>query len=185
MGTATARLHKEEGNGTFECGIVLTKKQNEDKETVNTLYKVTGFESSSLSFITVLSGYLKIENNVSIITNYESDRVSNVYICDGLTPIKVINLYDEHSTNPEDLIDYTKYDITPGCVLLPFVFQNTISGALPAGSIQYCYQLFNLNGPETTTSALSEVIPITKYDRMGTSSKVKGQMQGEISDRGC
>ena len=185
LGTATARLHKDEGNGTYECGIVLTKKLDEDKKTINTLYKVTGFESISLTFTVILSGYLNIENNVSIVTNYESDYVSNVYICDGLTPIKVINIYDTHPTDPKDLVDATRYDITPGCVLLPFVFQNTIGGALPAGSIQYCYQLFNQHGPETTTSALSEVIPITKYDRAGSSSKVIGQLKGELSDRGC
>lgn len=185
LGTATARLHKDEGNGTYECGIVLTKKLDGNKKTINTLYKVTGFESISLTFTVILSGYLNIKNNVSIVTNYESDYVSNVYICDGLTPIKVINIYDTHPTDPKDLIDATRYDITPGCVLLPFVFQNTIGGALPAGSIQYCYQLFNLNGPETTTSALSEVIPITKYDHAGSSPKIKGQMKGELSDRGC
>ena len=70
-------------------------------------------------------------------------------------------------------------------MLLPFRFEKIINGTLPAGSIQYCYQLFNLNGPETTTSALSEVIPITTYYTEGETSKIKGQVKGELSNRGC
>lgn len=181
LGTATTRLHKEDDNSTVECGIVFTKKTVNTKP-YNTLYKVTGFEATNLISEVVVEGYLGIENNVSIVTNYESDKVSNVYICDGLTPIKVINICDVFS---DIVIDQTKFDITPGAVLLPFTLKNTINGALPACSIQYCYQLFNLHGPETTTSSLSEVIPITKYDTTGKSSKVIGQTKGELSSRGC
>lgn len=189
LGTATARLHDPDNNGTIECGIVFTKKYNNgDSKVINTLYKVTGFKSTKLVSEVVTHGYLGIENNVSIITNYESDRVSNVYLCDGLTPIKVINIYDDNLLDKGSvkfIDDSTRFDITPGCVLSPFTLVNTIGGALPAGAVQYCYQLFNQNGPETTTASLSEVIPITKYDHTGASSKVKGQLKGELSDRGC
>ena len=181
LGTSTARLYDDNSNGTIECGIVLTKKTVNNKP-YNILYKVLGFESKAIRSIVVVQGYLGIENNVSIVTNYESDGISNVYICDGLTPIKVINICD---TFDDIVIDNTKFDITPGVTLLPFTLESTINGALPAGAVQYCYQLFNLHGPETTTSALSEVIPITKYDTAGTSSKVIGQMKGELSGRGC
>lgn len=180
LGTATTRLYDEETNGTIECGIVFTKKTVNNKP-YNTLYKVLGFDSSELQIIPIVKGYLQIENNVSIITNYESDKISNVYITDGLTPIKIINICDTF----DEINDPTRFDITPGCVLLPFIFQNTIGGSLPAGAIQYCYQLFNERGPETTTSALSEVIPITKYDNAGESAKVKGQLKGELSNKGC
>lgn len=184
LGTSTARLYDQETDGTIECGIVLTKKTINNK-TYNILYKVTGFKSTTLTSDIVLQGYLNIANNVSIVTNYESKDVSNVYICDGLTPIKVINLCDDN-IKPNDIIyDHTKLDITPGATLLPFTLVNTIAGALPAGSIQYCYQLFNLNGSETATSSLSEVIPLTKYDKVGSSAKVKGQLKGELTDRGC
>ena len=185
LGTSTARLYDEETDGTVECGIVFTKKLDENGNNYNTLYRVTGFKSTKLSSEIVVQGYLGIENNVSIVTNYESKNVSNVYICDGLTPIKVINMYDNNIDPNEVILDHTKLDITPGATLLPFTFVNTIAGALPAGCIQYCYQLFNLNGSETATSSLSEVIPLTKYDKIGSSAKVKGQISGELTDRGC
>lgn len=181
IGTATTRLYDSANDGTIECGIVVTKKIVLNK-TYNTIYKVTDFNSINANTIPVVKGYLELENNVSIVTNYESDLVSNIYICDGITPIKVINICD---TFEQEIDDPTRFDITPGCILLPFVFQNTIAGALPAGTVQYCYQLFNQNGPETTTSALSELIPITKYDKAGESAKIKGQLKGELSGKGC
>ena len=188
LGTATTRLYNTGTNGTIECGIVFTKKMVGTK-VYNKLYKVTGFESTTLTSTVITEGYLDVQENVSIVTNYESDYVSNVYICDGLTPIKVINICDEDlkdtNGNVHIVYDKTRFDITPGCTLIPFKLINTINGALPAGAIQYCYQLFNQNGPETTTSSLSEVIPITKYDHAGNSAKIQGQMKGELSDRGC
>ena len=187
IGTTVTRVYDEKINGPVECGIVLTKKMVGAKA-YNTLYKVTGFQSQQLTSTIITCGTLGIENNVSIVSNYESDYVCNIYICDGLTPIKVINICDSKlSENGQavEVNDPTRFDITPGCILLPFTFQNTIAGALPAGTIQYCYQLFNQNGPETTTSALSELIPITKYDKAGESYKVKGQLKGELSNKGC
>ena len=187
IGTTVTRVYDEKINGPVECGIVLTKKMVGAKA-YNTLYKVTGFQSQQLTSTIITCGTLGIENNVSIVSNYESDYVCNIYICDGLTPIKVINICDNKLSENGQVVevnDPTRFDITPGCVLLPFTFQNTIAGALPAGTIQYCYQLFNQNGPETTTSALSELIPITKYDKAGESYKVKGQLKGELSNKGC
>ena len=187
IGTTTARTYDANTKGTVECGIVLTKKMVGAKA-YNTLYKVTGFQSQQLTSTIITCGTLGIENNVSIVSNYESDYVCNIYICDGLTPIKVINICDNKLSENGQVVevnDPTRFDITPGCILLPFTFQNTIAGALPAGTIQYCYQLFNQNGPETTTSALSELIPITKYDKAGESYKVKGQLKGELSNKGC
>lgn len=187
LGTAVTSMYDEDSNKPKECGIVLTKSIKDNK-IYNKLYKVTGFESTKLVSEVITEGRLGISDNVSIVTNYESDEANNVYICDGNTPIKVINIYDSGLRDENGVIvvtDSSKFDITPGCVLLPFRFVNTITGSLPAGSIQYCYQLFNLHGPETTTSALSEVIPITKYDTCGDSSKIKGQIKGELSGRGC
>ena len=183
LGTAVTSVYDANSNKPKECGIILTKSIKNDK-IYNKLYKVTGFESTELISEVITEGRLGISDNVSIVTNYESNRVSNVYICDGNTPIKVINICD-NDLKDKIISDPTYFDITPGCVLLPFRFEKIINGTLPAGSIQYCYQLFNLNGPETTTSALSEVIPITTYYTEGDTSKIKGQVKGELSNRGC
>jgi hypothetical protein len=117
-------VYDEKINGPVECGIVLTKKMVGAKA-YNTLYKVTGFQSQQLTSTIVTCGTLGIENNVSIVSNYESDYVCNIYICDGLTPIKVINICDSKLSENGQVVevnDPTRFDITPGCVLLPFVF---------------------------------------------------------------
>ena len=181
LGTAITRLYSESNKGTIECGIVVTKKIK-NNNVYNTIYTVTGFDSISPTTTPIVKGYLELQDKVSIITNYESDTVSNIYICDGQTPIKVINIQEDNS---EEISDPTRFDITPGCVMMPFTLVNTINGALPSGAIQYCYQLFNMNGPETTTSSLSEVIPITGLDSAGSSDKIRGQKKGTISGKGC
>ncbi|MBR5796525.1 MAG: hypothetical protein IKY26_10305 [Erysipelotrichaceae bacterium] len=127
-------VYDDTTKGPMECGIVLTKKIV-DANIYNTLYKITGFNGVSLTTEVITQGFLKLENNVSIVTNYESDKVSNIYICDGLTPIKVINIYDEDVDPDEVIYDHTRFDITPGCILFPFTFVNTIGGALPAGAV--------------------------------------------------
>lgn len=191
LGTAVAKWCDEDGN-IQECGLVFTKHIGEAGEIdpngatlegklINTLYKVLDFNSLNLTFVEVVKGLLEVTENVSIITNYESDKASNVYISDGLTSIKVINIQKEY----DFIIDSKQLDLIPSSVLLPFKLVNTIQGSLPAGSIQYCYQLFNVHGGETTTAALSEVIPLTKYDTAGASKDVKGQTKGEISGKGC
>ena len=48
IGTAVTRLYDEVTDGTIECGIVLTKRYTANNEVYDTLYKVTGFQSTEL-----------------------------------------------------------------------------------------------------------------------------------------
>jgi hypothetical protein len=73
--------------------------------------------------------------------------------------------------------------LTPGCVLIPFSFQQKINGVLPVGAVQYAYQLFNMHGGETAVSSLSGVIPISK--QTSSTKAAKGGIRGEISNMGC
>lgn len=188
IGTSNTLLSVKESNTLKEVGVVLTKKTKNNK-TYNTLYIVEGFESINTVTTPIVKGYLKLENNVSIVCNYESNNASNVYISDGLTAIKVINieeqlkLIDDANGVITEVIDSTKFDIIPGATLVPFKFVSKIDGALPAGAIQYCYQLFNLHGVETATAALSEVIPITNI--ASSSKDTLGENNGVITNMGC
>lgn len=153
LGTSSSRWYKD-GN-VKECGIVLTKKSSENK-ILNKLYVVDGFESINIQHHVVFQAYLDITKEVCIVTNYEGPTVSKVYISDSENPIKSINIQNTYS----DIIsDKTFFDIVPGAVLAPFKLQQMVSGTLPAGMVQYCYQLFTKNGTESTTSPLSQKIP--------------------------
>lgn len=186
LGTSNSLLYDSDKKSTYEVGIVVTKKYVNNSP-YNTLYVVRGFESPDLETIPVVKGYLDLERNLNIVCNYESNNVSNVYLTDGLTPIKVINIEEQLSIiNQSGLIeisDPTRFDITPGSVSIPFNFESRINGVLPAGAIQYAYQLFNMHGGCTPISALSDVIPI--INSATSARKTKGSLREDITDMGC
>jgi len=55
---------------------------------------------------------------------------------------------------------------------------------LPAGMVQYCYQLFNVHGGETTTSSLSSMIPVSSSNA-NSSKNFNGNNANESTDKGC
>lgn len=186
LGTSNTLLYDWEKKSTIEVGIVVTKKYV-NRLPYNTIYVVSGFDSVDLETRAVVKGYLDIEKNVNIVTNYESSNVSNIYITDGTSPIKVINIEEQlsliKSSGIKEISDPTRFDITPGSVLIPFHYESTVNGVLPAGAIQYAYQLFNMHGGETPVSALSEVVPLV--NQIASSKKAKGGVKKDITDMGC
>lgn len=177
LGTSSSRWFHN--NKLQECGIVLTKRINNGK-TYNTLYVVSDFDSITPTNTVILRGYLEIENNVSIVTNYESTTVSKVYVTDSDNTIKVFNI---QQIIEEEITDPTYFDLLPGSVLAPFRLIELVSGTLPSGMIQYCYQLFKSNGSETTTSTLSAKIPITVTSN--STKTTNGSMPNTVTDKGC
>ena len=186
LGTAITQIYDKINNRSKEVGVVLTKKYV-NSLVYNTLYIVNKFESIDIESTPILYGYLELENNVKMVCNYEGPNVSNVYITDGNTPIKVINIAEQLKLIDENklttTLDPTRYDITPGAVMLPFKFEKQINGVLPAGAVQYAYQLFNQHGSITAVSALSDVIPIVNSS--SSVKNTKGGNKGEITNMGC
>ena len=186
LGTSNTLLYDKEKKSTYEVGVVVTKKYLNGLP-YNTIYVVQGFDSVDLETLPVVKGYLDIEKNVNIVTNYESSNVSNIYITDGSSPIKVINIEEQlsliRSNGITEISDPTRFDITPGSVLIPFHYECTVNGVLPAGAIQYAYQLFNMHGGETPVSALSEVVPLV--NQTASSKNAKGGLKKDITDMGC
>lgn len=177
LGTASSRWYHN--NKVQECGIVLTKKYKSNK-IYNTLYVVSDFDTITPTNTVIAKGYLEIENNVSIITNFESNDISKVYITDSNSAIKAFNIQEPIA---EEISDPTYFDIVPGAILAPFKLIELVSGTLPSGMIQYCYQLFKTNGNETTTSSLSAKIPITA---LSTSTKTtNGSASNTVTNKGC
>ena len=177
IGTSSTRwFHNDK---VQECGIVVTK-QKVGAKTYNKIYVVSDFDSITPTNTVIVKGYLELENNLSIVSNYESTEVSKIYITDSNSTIKSINIQE---IIEEDITDPTYFDLLPGCVLAPFKLLELVSGSLPSGMIQYCYQLFKSNGSETTTSSLSAKIPITN-----TSISTKttyGSQENTVTNKGC
>lgn len=186
LGTSVTLIYDHENKSTKEVGIVVTKKYINTK-VYNTVYIVEGFDSINITTTPILIGYLELDKNVKIVCNYETANVSNIYITDGNTPIKVINIQDQLSIIEKqgltEVLDPTRYDITPGAVMIPFKMVGKIDGVLPAGAVQYAYQLFNQHGSITAVSALSEVIPIV--NKSSSLKTTKGGVKEDITNMGC
>lgn len=159
-------------------------------------YELDKLPDDSLnSKFVVLKGYFNLCQDLgttpllSIVGNYESEEVIKVYFTDGNSPIKVFNIMDTRYISPDsnlvdsngDVINPEALDITPGAILPPFKLKGLGAGTLPAGVVQYCYQLFNLHNAETTISVTSIPIHLTDSDTSQDSMDYKGADPGSSS----
>lgn len=184
LGTAVSRWYNTDKEKVEECGIVFTKELYEQNR-INNLWIVTDFNSISPTWTLIVSAQLNVTDNVSIVTNFESNNVSKVYISDGNTSIKCINIQKKYNTSKTSPItDSTYFDLLPSSTIAPFKFIEWTSGNLPAGMVQYCYQLFNVHGGETTTSSLSSMIPVSSSNT-NSSKNFNGNNKDESTDKGC
>lgn len=188
IGTST--IHK--------YGVIITA-EGSGESTINRVYRIEGFDTNTLTHTIVLKGKLglctdrEITPNVSIVSNYESDCVVKIYFTDGNSAIKQLNIVDDkYIDNTLGLLDEegnilnTKaLDITPGAVLTPFKIVGLSTGNLPVGVVQYCYQLFNLRGSETTLSPMSPLVHLTSSTTYQSSQKYQGDYPGNSSGKSC
>lgn len=148
IGTATIR----------EYGIVITKDYT-DSTCYNRFWRFDFSQNIKVPVVTcILQGVFNIENRLSIVTNYSSPTDIKIYFADGVNMIRSLNILNTIS-NP--LFNIGSLDIIPNAVLTPFENVGLGSGSLPSGTIQYCYQLFNVYSSETSTSSLSITVPLS------------------------
>lgn len=163
----------------------------------NKIYRVTDFQNAELTSVVVLKGYLglckdlTVTPNISLVANYESDEVIKIYFTDGVSSVKMFNIMDSRYQDTSsglidsngDIINTLALDITPGCTLPPFNLVNVGIGNLPAGMVQYCYQLFNLQGTETTTSPLSSIVHLTASSTNQSTQDYEGSYPNTSSNK--
>lgn len=183
-----------------KMAIIFTKVIVNGNYSHNKVYRVEGFDDSTPKQTVVLQGDLKLceypnETNISCVANYETDTNIKVYFTDGKSATKVINVVDgkytgTSATNP--LVDSRGWiktpnaiDITPGAVLPPFKIIRQDGGNLASGVIQYCYQLFNIHGSESTLSSLSELNHLTASVTTQTVQQYEGMGQNVSSGKSC
>lgn len=179
-----------------QYAIVITV----DSSGCNRIYRITDFDQASPTQQIILKGYLGLcqdldeTPNLSLVANYESDRVIKIYFTDGKSSVKTLNIspeYDKYTGDSElvdssgNIINTLALDITPGCTLPPMHLYQMGIGSLPSGVVQYCYQLFNLRGTESTTSPLSELIHLTASSTNQDSQNYMGSYQEESSNKSC
>lgn len=179
-------------------GIVITA-EGTGADVINRVYRIEGFDTKELTIITILKGMLglcqdrSVTPNLSIVSNYESDQVIKIYFTDGNSAIKQLNIVEDKYVDANtDVVDADGFikntkalDITPGAVLIPFKIAGLGNGNLPVGVVQYCYQLFNLRGSETTLSPMSPSVHLTSSTTNQDSQNYMGDYPGNSSGKSC
>lgn len=177
-----------------DIGIVITK----DNNNINKVYTITNLDTDTPTITCKVKGYLGLctdlntTPNVSIVSNYETDTNIKIYFTDGNSAIKMLNIADNKYEVGSNLVDSNgniintlALDITPGSNLAPLEVIDMGVGSLPVGTVQYCYQLFNLHEQETTTSPLSEMVHLTTSITSSNSQQYEGEYAGNNSNKAC
>jgi hypothetical protein len=119
-------------------------------------------------------------NRIKAVGRYESDTIKKIYFVDGYNPIRSINVATVSSTTPVN-----KFDIIPNFNISAPQFSSFGSGVLTSGKIQYAYQMYDLNGPETLFSPASSLISITETSgQTGSNKTFKGSDIGVNTGKG-
>lgn len=110
-----------------------------------------------------------IGEQISIVTRYEDSDNIKVYIADGISLMRVINIakaYEFNTTTQQ--YTYTDYYLGSNVDKKIFMinevtfvkptFRGFVPGSLKTCAVQLCYQLFNKNGSETVVSPTTDTI---------------------------
>ena len=178
LGVVTSKAYNYEDRYTNVAYVLLQKII--DNETYNTILEVSNFDRQDLTTQTVCSGYWNISGDVQMVFNYETKDICKLYITDGNNSLKVINIKDGY--NRELTAD--DIDIHSNCVLTPPTLLSVVSGSLPVGQVQYCYQLFSKNGGQSNLSPVSVKIPTIENESQSNQVNGYANEQDLISNVG-
>ena len=155
LGVVSGKSYNFESQYTDVAYVLLYRLI--DNRAYNTLIEISHFDQVNLSNAVVCKGYWGITTDVQMILNCENRDVCKVYITDGKNTLKIINTRTGYNRE----IESGDIDITGKCILEPPKLDQFVSGVLPVGQVQYCYQLFSRNGIESAMSPVSLKIPIS------------------------
>lgn len=156
-----------------DCGVIFTKDQNG----YNYVFRID-FDTEQA--VEIIGGDFKWDERLSLVSNFESCDVSKVYIADGIHHIRILNISKEYGK-----VDNTSIlDVIPDATLNPLTFVELTTGSLPAGKIQYAYQLFTENGTESAISPLSEIIPVSESIDNSDTREVNGSQPNAFTGKG-
>jgi hypothetical protein len=118
--------------------------------------------------------------NMSIATKWEDADNIKVYWADGYNELRAINIYDgSDGVNLGAGIDY--FGSIPKVVFNQPSFLSFEGGSLKCGMYQYAYQLFSVNGGQTATSPLSDMIHVTSSNTRDAA--YEGNSSSDISNK--
>ena len=156
IGVATGKSYNYAHQYTNVAYLMLRKEQLSGIM-YNSIVEVSEFDKQILHVVTICEGEWNISNEVQMVFNYEDDDLYKLYITDGNTELKVVTISDGYNRH----LEISDLSFLGRCLLESPVLTEIISGSLPVGQVQYCYQLFGKHGIESTMSPVSDKIPVT------------------------
>lgn len=170
IGTTTTYYYLD---NTLQEVVLILANYND----FNSLYMVQNINTATPRLYRVCIFKDGISNKVSMVANYESRDNVKVYIADGKSYIKMINIGDiDFNTYARYLGDSGKISIYPDATLTAPTLSDDISGSLLCGVYCYTYQLVNKYGQTTSIAPLTNLIPV--YNQYSISSNKAATNKG-------
>jgi len=147
----------------------------------NQIFKLEFQDDGSVSTTAVLGEpgvFFNIPQDgaISFVGRYEDSTTIKLYWADGVNYIRSINIAADNSM----VSDSSFFDMAPSSSLSQPEIVGIGTGRLNAGVIQYCYQLYNNSGSETTLSPVSSPVHLSESSLKSNSSDYLGSSIGSI-----
>jgi hypothetical protein len=119
-------------------------------------------------------------NPIQAIYNYENKAIEKVYWVDGVNQLRFINLRQSIANKDlEELIDMSAAVVDSVGTFntsQPKLVEVLSGGSNTSGMVQYGYNLYRINGSQTTISPLSQIIPLGRQTQGGAVNEVVSAM---------
>ena len=166
--TGDALVGNTVGSAELNGYLVLFTHSN----STDYIYRLENPTESSFTSVKLFEGNLGFSEKhpLETLSLYENDKIQKVYWVDGVHQLRCINIVDT-SERPNQISstsgENTVFDANAVIDLthLYSVEKRNSGGEFPAGTIQYAFTYYNLNGPETNvfeTTPLYELSPKNK-----------------------
>lgn len=169
-------------NTVRDLAIVFTKSS----DSKFSVYKLDFSNSDTNPTVTKLInqfnmsiGEMSRDLKINSVCRWEADDNVKIYWANGFSHIRMMNIM-----KPEDYDSIDDFETVPIGTLPPPLYNGLTGGSLKAGKYQFCYQLYNIRGTETSISAMSATIPVSKDEGTSDSSDIVGARLEENTGKG-
>jgi hypothetical protein len=135
------------------------------------IWEISNLETTyDLKLLYIRNLELSVNNPIELIYNYETENIQKIYWVDGYNQLRFLNI--KHSISNEDLEELIDIPVDTINIVgeyninQPVVNIVTHNGEHTAGMIQYSYNLYKLNGSQTTISPLSDLVSLDFGDTL-------------------
>jgi hypothetical protein len=158
------------GTVSTRTGIVIFTS---DSVGMDCIWEVDNVLNNSyvLNLLYVRNLGLSISNPIQAVFNYENEKIEKIYWVDGVNQMRLLNLNHSIANGDlEELIDISEntinfvgnFDLSE-----PTIDSIVYGGNHTSGKIQYTYNLYRVNGAQTTLSPITDLIPLDRGSGLG------------------